>query len=113
EGGDFSYCVMVRRGAVVLQTDFPQAPRIALGAGDAVSISGRAAHAFTSADIARAAQPLAFERHALPPDGRTGEVELVIGVAPNQQLALGTVLAGPIVVRPAEYPDLSRRLWRA
>jgi AraC-like DNA-binding protein len=46
---------------------------------------------------------------AAPP----GEVELIVGVAPIQALALGSVLIGPIVVRPAEHADLSRRLWRA
>jgi AraC-like DNA-binding protein len=37
----------------------------------------------------------------------------VLGVAPNEVLALGSLTLGPVVVRPAEHPDLSRRLWGA
>ena len=113
EPGNFSYCVMVRAGELRLETDFPSAPEIELRAGDAVSVSGLAPHAFTSIGAPPAASPERFERLSVTGCEAAGEVELIIGVAPSESLALGSVLIGPIVVRPAEHPDLARRLWRA
>jgi len=113
EAGNFSYCVMVRSGELRLETDFPSAPMIELGAGDAVAVSGLAPHAFTSIGARPAEAPGRFERLAMTGREAAGDVELIVGVAPNEQLALGSVLIGPIVVRPAEHPDLARRLWRA
>ncbi|MFI4934989.1 MAG: helix-turn-helix domain-containing protein [Caulobacterales bacterium] len=113
EPGNFSYCVMVGTGRLRLETDFPKAPEIDLGAGDGVSISGLAPHAFRSIGAQHAEKPGRFEPLSLNSDERAGEVELIVGVAPSEQLALGSVLIGPIVVRPSEHPDLSRRLWRA
>ena len=46
-----------------------------------------------------------------PDRGRT--VDIVLGVAPNEALALGSLIMGPTFVGRAEHPDLSRRLWRA
>jgi NAD(P)-dependent dehydrogenase (short-subunit alcohol dehydrogenase family)/AraC-like DNA-binding protein len=111
--GNFSYCVMVRSGEVRLETDFPSAPQIVLAAGDAVAVSGLAPHAFTSLRAPAAQEPGRFERLALTGAEPGGDVELIVGVAPSESLALGSVLVGPIVVRPSEHPDLARRLWRA
>jgi AraC-like DNA-binding protein len=113
EPGHFSYCVLVRSGELRLETDFPRAPEIALGAGDAVAIGGLAPHAFRSLAPPNRQVPGRFERLPMTGDIRRGDVELIIGVAPSEALALGAVLVGPIVVRPAEHPDLARRLWRA
>jgi hypothetical protein len=65
EPGEVSYCVMVRSGHLRLETDFPRAPEIALGPGDAVSVSGLAPHAFRSAPPPHARGTGRFER--LPP----------------------------------------------
>jgi len=111
--GNFSYCVMVRSGALRLETDFPRAPQIELRAGDAVAVSGLAPHAFTSIGAPPTSAPGSFERLGLTGGAPGGEVELIVGVAPSESLALGSVLIGPIVVRPVEHPDLARRLWRA
>lgn len=113
EPGNFSYCVMVRSGELRLETDFPRTPEIALRAGDAVAVSGLAPHAFTSIGAAPGQKAEGFERFPMAGGEPSGDVELIIGVAPNKSLALGSVLVGPIVVRPAEHPDLARRLWRA
>ena len=45
--------------------------------------------------------------------GPPAPVELVLGVAPNEALALGSLMLGPIVIRADEHPDLSRGMWRA
>jgi AraC-like DNA-binding protein len=113
EPGEFSYCVMVRSGELRLETDFPRAPVIELGTGDAVAIGGLAPHAFRSVVASDLQTPGQFERLPMTGEIRRGELELIIGVAPSEALALGAVLVGPIVVRPSEHPDLARRLWRA
>jgi len=111
--GNFSCCVMVRAGRVRLETDFPVRLEIELGPQDAVAVSGLAPHRFASLAAPKGAPAGRFERRALVPDGTPSDVELIIGVAPNEALALGSLMVGPIVIRAAEQPDLSRRLWRA
>jgi AraC-like DNA-binding protein len=113
EAGNFSYCILVRAGRLRLETDFPKAPEIDLASGDAVAISGLAPHAFRSIAAPAVQAPGQFERLPLAGVGSNGEVELIVGVAPSEALALGAILVGPIVVRPSEHPDLARRLWRA
>ncbi len=113
EAGNFSYCVMVRSGRLRLEIDFPRATEIDLHTGDAVALSGLTPHAFVSGVRPQTSEAGRFKRLPMNGDGKNGDVELIVGVAPNEALALGSVLIGPIVVRPSEYPDLSRRLWRA
>ena len=113
EPGAYSYCVMVRGGRLRLETDFPTALQVELGPGDAVAISGLAPHALSTPGSAPGARDGHFERRPLAAGGEPADVELVLGVAPNESLALGSLMLGPIVVRPGEHPDLSRRLWRA
>jgi AraC-like DNA-binding protein len=113
EPGGYSYCVMVRSGWLRLETDFPVAMEVELGAGDAVAVSGLAPHLFRTPGAPRTAAVGRFERRPLTGGGPPAEVELVLGVAPNEALALGSLMLGPIIVRPSEHPDLSRRLWRA
>ena len=113
ESGNYSYCVMVQTGQLRLETDFPVYREIELGAGDAVAVSGLAPHVFRSKDISVPVASDRFQRRPMiePPCGAA--VELIVGIAPNEALALGSLMVGPITVRPAEHPDLSRRLWRA
>jgi AraC-like DNA-binding protein len=44
---------------------------------------------------------------------RPAAVEVILGVAPNDELALGSLMLGPIIVRHDEHRDLARRLWLA
>jgi len=110
--GSFAYCFMVRRGRLRLETDFPVIREFELGPGDAMAISGLAPHAFR-APGAGAEPPSPFELRPMtaPDSGR--EVDIVLGVAPSEGLALGSLVMGPTFVGRAEHPDLSRRLWRA
>ncbi|WP_430420957.1 helix-turn-helix domain-containing protein [Phenylobacterium sp.] len=111
--GAFSYCVMVRRGRLRLETDFPLTRTYDLGPGDAVAISGLAPHTFRAADAASDRPANGFDLRGVsdPDPGRA--VDLFLGVAPSEALALGSLVWGPIFVGHGQHPDLSRRLWRA
>jgi AraC-like DNA-binding protein len=113
EPGNYSYCVMVQAGRMRLETDFPVYREIELGPGDAVAVSGLSPHMFRSWDAATFAQPGGFERRPMTEPASKAEVRLILGVAPNEALALGSLMLGPIVVRRHVHPDLARRLWRA
>ena len=117
ETGAFSYCLFVQSGALTFEVGFPDLREIELRAGDAVAVSGLAPHAFRSiAARANAAAAVArghFDRRPLTDAAARGAVELIVGVAPDERLALGSLMVGPIVVRRDEHPELSRRLWRA
>ena len=111
--GSYSYCFMVRRGWLRLETDFPFVRAFELGPGDAIAISGLAPHVFRTAGAAagEAAGPFELRPMTAADPGRA--VDVVLGVAPIEALALGCLIMGPIFVGRAQHPDLSRRLWRA
>ncbi|WP_374345449.1 helix-turn-helix domain-containing protein [Phenylobacterium sp.] len=112
DAGALSYCVMVRRGRLRLETDFPVNRAFELGPGDAVAMSGFAPHTFRTPGAA-ADQPVSgFELRAVSDADPGGEVDIFLGVAPSEFLALGSLVWGPTFVSAAEQPDLSRRLWR-
>lgn len=113
EPGTFSYCLMVRTGRLRLVTDFPVHHAFDLAAGDAVALSGLCPHMFHASNGSPGKPAGYFPRRAMTDVGLSAEVDLILGVAPNEGLALGSLMVGPIVVRPAEHPDLARRLWRA
>ena len=112
EAGSFSYCFMVRRGRVRLETDFPVTREFELGPGDAMAISGLAPHAFR-APGAGTEPPSRFELRPMSAPDPSRAIDVVLGVAPSEALALGSLIMGPTFVGRAEHPDLSRRLWRA
>ncbi|MBL8552901.1 MAG: helix-turn-helix domain-containing protein [Phenylobacterium sp.] len=111
--GSFSYCFMVRRGRLRLETDFPFNRAFDLGPGDAVAISGLAPHTFSAPGAAPGGPVAAFDLRPMPDADPGREVDIVLGVAPSEALALGSLVWGPTFVGRAEHPDLSRRLWRA
>jgi AraC-like DNA-binding protein len=113
EAGGFSYCFMVRRGRLRLETDFPLMRSFELGPGDAVAISGLAPHVFRAPGVAAAAPISGFDLRPMPQPDPGREVDIVLGVAPSEALALGLLIWGPTFVGRDQHPDLSRRLWRA
>jgi AraC-like DNA-binding protein len=110
--GALSYCVMVRRGRLRLETDFPVNRAFDLGPGDAVAMSGFAPHTFRTPGAATDQPVSDFELRAVSKADPDGEVDIFLGVAPSEFLALGSLVWGPTVVSAAEHPDISRRLWR-
>lgn len=111
--GSFSYSFMVRRGRLRLETDFPLARILDLAPGDAVAISGLAPHTFAASGAAAGAAATAFDLRPMPDPDPGREIDVVLGVAPSEALALGSLVWGPTFVGRAEHPGLSRRLWRA
>lgn len=111
--GNYSYCVMVRAGRLRFESDFPKAMSVELGPGDAVGMSGLSSDVFRSLDMPTAAGVGRFNPLDLADTAPPGAVELVLGVAPSESIALASLMVGPIIVRRDEYPGLSRRLWAA
>lgn len=108
--GNYSYCVMLRAGRLYFETDFPVSKKVELVAGDAIAVSGLAPHTFRFVDAASSDFPDRFEQRPMTCADKD-DVEVVLGVAPNEALALGSLMIGPIVVKPGDHPELSRRLW--
>ncbi len=111
--GSFSYCFMVRRGRLRLTTDFPVSRAFDLGPGDAVAISGLAPHAFRAPGAAMQAPVSDFDLRPVIEADPGRDIDVFLGVAPSEALALGSLIWGPTFVGRAQHPDLSRRLWRA
>ncbi len=108
--GNLSYCVLVKRGEVQLEIGTPNLHRLKLREGDAVAISGLATHAF-SRDGAGDTHATLVSR-AMTED--LAEVpDLIVGVVRNEMLSVGSMMAGPIVIRAATDTRLSRQIWRA
>jgi AraC-like DNA-binding protein len=113
EPGNYSYCIAVRSGRLRLETDFPVAIEIDLGPGDVLGVSGLDPHVFRSPDQPSDLAARLVERHPMESRRPGADIGLIIGAVPNEFLALASLMVGPIVVRPAEHPQLARRLWRA
>ncbi len=111
--GLFSYCVMIVSGEVTLEMDFPAGTKMDLGPGDSVTVSGLARHRFYTAGADLSCELGLFERRPMNDHQPIGEVELVIGIAPNEALALSSLIVGPIDLRAREHSDLSQRAWAA
>lgn len=112
--GHFSYCVMVRRGRMRLTVEFPSFLAIDLEPGDIVGISGLAPHLLQSVPKAEGLAPRIFERVPIsePPDPHC-DVELIIGVAPSESIALSNMILGPIYLSPSSSPACAARIWKA
>ncbi|WP_374348642.1 helix-turn-helix domain-containing protein [Phenylobacterium sp.] len=110
--GNYSYCVMVRRGTLVLDADYPTSVSLKLLPGDIVSISGLTSHRFRRGPRVSGA-PTAFAREAVELRSAEAPVDLLIGEVKSEALALGTLRSGPLLIRPFEHPDLARRIWNA
>ncbi len=110
--GSLSYCVAVRHGWLTFETEFPVPSVVELQPGDVVAFSGLASHLFR-AGLSEALLQAPFETRQINDGGPAAGCDLIVGVVPSEALALGSMTIGPVVVRPQEHPDLSRRLWRA
>lgn len=114
EPGDFSYCIMLRRGRMRLVLDFPAPRTIDLEPGDIVGISGLAPHLLHSLPRAESCPIDTFEKRPIsdPPNHRD-DVELIVGVAPSESIALSNMILGPVYINPSAVPECSRRIWKS
>ena len=112
--GDFSYCVMVRRGHMRLTMDFPEPRTIDLEPGAIVGISGLAPHRLHSPTGAQRLSAEAFEQisiqEQIDPDS---DVELLIGVVPSENISISNLIMGPIYLSKEHSPEYARRIWKA
>src|SRR5579872_4200298 len=111
--GPVSLCYVVRGAAVWLEVETAQLRTLRLEPGTVVGLSGVAPHWFKSdAGLSRlGAKPLAPE--PLGPQARaSGQVELLIGQAPIETLALASTVNGAVLVEP-DGGRIARRLRRA
>lgn len=114
EQGDFSYCVMVRRGHLRLTIDFPELRVIDLHPGAIAGISGLAAYRLHSMPDAATNSPGGFEK--VPISGQIDpdcDVEFLIGVAPSENIALSNLILGPLYLSREKTPEYARRIWKA
>jgi hypothetical protein len=111
ESGSFAYCVIVTHGKMTLEVDFPENQKIALKAGDIVSISGLANHLFISENSSRSEPPCFYTQ---PMKSALGDGNnAIVGFIPNEALALASWLMGPIMILRDQHQKLSQRIWNA
>ncbi|MBO6632975.1 AraC family transcriptional regulator [Parvibaculum sp.] len=113
--GDFSYCFMVRRGKLRLTIDFPEPTSIDLVPGSIVAVSGLAPHRFHSLpDNDRSSSPGSFPRVPISEQvDASNDVELLLGVVPSENFALGNLIVGPIHLSDTRFPECASRIWKA
>jgi AraC-like DNA-binding protein len=111
--GPVSLCYVVRGAALWLEVETSQRKTIRLEPGSFVGLSGVIPHWFKSDPglPTLGAPPLAYE--PLGPQSQAGgAVELIIGHAPIETLALTNTVNGAVVV-PPDDSRIARRLRRA
>lgn len=112
--GDFSYCVMVRRGQMRLTIDFPEPRVIDLLPGSIVGVSGLAPHRLHSIPDVMKGPPDTFEKiHISSNVDPHGDLELLVGVAPSENIALSNLIIGPLYLDRESSPECARRIWKA
>ena len=111
--GPVSLCYVVRGAALWLEVETGQRSTVRLEPGTVVGLSGVVPHWFKSDPglSTLGARPLVYE--PLGPHTRvSGEVELLIGHAPIETLALSNTVSGAVLVAPDDS-RIARRLSRA
>jgi hypothetical protein len=111
EEGNFAYCVIVTKGKMTLEIDFPENQKLVLKEGDLVAISGLSNHLFISENAPRS-EPLRFEVQPMNSE-LGGEGTAIVGCIPNEALALSSWLMGPIKILRDQHQMLSQRIWNA
>ena len=104
----------VKRGEIILDLEFPQFGSIRLRPGDGVAISGLSQHALSWGEITLGQQIGRF--HTAPMADRRSkpsDVEAILGVFPNEAMALSNMIMGPMVVRETLDHPFSRHIWNA
>lgn len=114
EKGDYAYCVMVRKGALTLTSQFPEPVTHQIRAGDVVGVSGLTPHVFTAGRCDPDTDPGTFEQLPLIPNASgSSDVELTVGVVPHEMMALTTLVGGTMHLTPENAGEFVRRIWKA
>mgnify|MGYP003626487175 CR=1 FL=1 len=112
--GNFSYGIMVKAGTHLLRVDFPSSTEILLRPGDIVGVSGLAPHSLESEGCDRAEKTGTLDMFEMSvPDDLAAPNRLIIGIAPQETIALSNMIVGPIYVPFDTAADHSRRIWNA
>jgi AraC-like DNA-binding protein len=111
--GPVSLCYVVRGGPLWLETDTGRRAIVALAAGSVVGLSGFVDHWFKSAPETPVigAKTLAIRPLSEPRDA-DAPLELLVGHAPMEALALTNTVSGVLII-PPNSGRVSRRIERA
>lgn len=109
--GNYSYCMLLQRGHLDVEIGYPRNVKIRIEEGDVIAVSGLAHHCFSACD--RRGAVAQFTPRDMRERNADAAAELIIGVVPNEALAISSLMIGPILIRPSEHPDLSHQIWRA
>lgn len=114
KAGDYSYCFMVKRGHMTLHVEFPVSQTIDLVPGDIVGVSGLTSPSVKSPSCETSAPSGEFQELPLGcPDAPVGDVDLLIGVVPQETMALTNMVIGPIFLGRSDSPEYASRIWKA
>ncbi len=112
--GNFSYGIMVKAGTLRLRVDFPSSTEIVLRSGDIVGVSGLAPHVLESEACPATVKSGALEMFDMSVAEDLAEpVRLIIGIAPQETIALSNMVVGPVYVPFDAAAEHSRRIWNA
>ena len=105
---------MVRRGTLTLKIDFPFPLTFELKPGNIISMSGLVTHSFSSPHDNDGSSTGLFEELSMSEEeSEDAEVDLIIGVVPQETLALSSLVLGGTLLTPESTPECSRRIWKA
>ena len=114
DSGNYAYCFMVKRGRLALSVEFPQQQLLELGPGDVTSLSGLSSHVFRSVPPPKRSEAVPFTKVDMGEQPQNdAPVELIIGIVPNETLALSSLILGPMAIRRNQDAAISRRIWLA
>lgn len=112
--GNFSYGIMVKAGTLILRVDFPFSTEILLRPGDIVGVSGLAPHSLESEGCDPAMKSGTLDMFDMATSDDPAEPNrLIIGIAPQETIALSNMIVGPIYVPFDTAAEHSRRIWNA
>tara|TARA_R110000868_G_scaffold107362_6_gene293834 strand:- start:7409 stop:8374 length:966 start_codon:yes stop_codon:yes gene_type:complete len=112
--GNFSYGIMVKAGTLRLCVDFPFSSEIVLRPGDVVGVSGLVPHILESDGCPATVKAGALDMFDMSiTDDLAEPVRLIVGIAPQETMALSNMIVGPVYVPFDAAAEHSRRIWNA
>ncbi|MEQ9143989.1 MAG: AraC family transcriptional regulator [Parvibaculaceae bacterium] len=112
--GNFSYGLMVQAGTFRLHVEFPLPEDIILRPGDVVGISGLTPHYLESEDSGLRTKIDTLDMVEMTERGVVDDpIRMIVGVAPQETIALSNMIVGPIYVPFDEAEEHNKRIWHA